>query len=124
MHAEGFCGLDILQFPQLEGLAAQQPTQPRPAADTQDEAEVKQTVPEQEHERSDQQDARNGSEGGVDILNGVIDPSPEIAGEYAEAERERDRSQRCEPTDDQCRPNPFQSAVEDIGANLVRPKEV
>ena len=100
--AEGVGRLHVLQFAQLQRLAAQQPAQPGPAGQAEHRAQQEQLqvgafgagleqlgvlVDEHlhhQHAGGDQQHVRHRRQHGVEVLDDLVDPAAEVARQDAQ----------------------------------------
>ena len=129
--------LNIFHFTQLQGFAAQQPAQTGPTGDTEYDAKKQQTqisacgnsieplgpgfyvYLHHQYRRRDQQDTRDGTQCGIQILNNVIYPATEIARHDAKKQRKGQHHQRGKRSDHKSGANAFQRLVEYVLSHLV-----
>ena len=123
-------------------LAPQQPAQPGPAGHAENQAKDQQfgvgsllhgleqfgvLVHENlqhQHRGRDEQDAGNGIERGVDVLDDIVDPAAQVPGHNAEQQRERQHHHRRQGTDHQSGADALQRLVENVLPHLVRAEHV
>ena len=141
-HPECPRRLDVIQFAQLERLAAQQTAQAGPAGHAEDHAQQEQTrirpfarrlepvlmavdnTLQDQHGSGNQQHAGNRIERRVQILDDIVHPAAQITREDAEQECEWQHDQRRERTDDQTGADALECQVKHILADLVRAQHV
>ena len=141
-HAEGLRRLDVLQLAQLQRLAAQQSAQSGPAGDAEDEAQRQQAQVgafgrsreplrmgvddhlHHQHGSRDEQHAGNRVEYGVQVLDHVIDPAAEIAGDDAEQHGHGEHDQRRDQADDQAGAHALEDLIEHVLPHLVGAEHV
>ena len=80
--------------------------------------------PKEEHESNDQQDRRNGIKRGIDVLNGIVYPTPKITSNNTEKYGEWHSNQGGKSTDNESSPDAFQGTIEDITAHFVSAKQM
>ena len=141
-HAERVRRLDVLEFAQLERLAAQEARESGPGRGAENQAEQQQTGIRalrrgreelrilvdvhlhDQHRRGDQEDAGDRVERGVEILDHVVDPALEVSRHDAEQHGERQRDERGESADHERGADALEREIEDVLANLVGTEDV
>ena len=139
---EGLRRLDEFKLAQLQRLAAQQARHAGPAGHAEDQAQRQQArigtlgrggepfrmgIDDHLHHQyrgGDQQHAGNRTQGGVEVLDQVIDPAADIAGQYPKQHRQRQHHQRGQSADQEARAYALERQVEHVLADLVGAEDV
>ncbi|KAG1439170.1 hypothetical protein G6F57_019535 [Rhizopus arrhizus] len=141
-YAERACGLHVFQFPQLQRFRAQQAAQPRPTGQAKNHAKQEQPQVrardrgveqvgvvvdiDLHHQRASrhQQHAGNRGNGGVQVLDGVVDLALEVSRRNAEDDGRRQHGDGGQAADDQRRADAFQRLPQHVVADAVGAQRV
>ena len=105
-------------------LAADEPAKADPAGDAERDAHGGEALSEDEDDGDEQQDLRDGGEGGVEILDGVVHAAAEIAGEDAKKRAQRDVDRGGQAAEDERGLAGFERLAEHILAERVGAEQV